>query len=178
MVVPPGNRRGSELRRTCSVRRKGRDPRTPGRMAISAVAAGGSWIMRAKTPPERPDLALHYQWRDYAPLQSRPPCYKPSDRGCPSAQLRVPSLSPRCQSASQGEWLAPLCRSRALHRAKRREASRRASSGLETLPSHWRSLTARKSRPTSGPGERCNSSMRSWPVMRAGAASRGLSSRR
>jgi len=31
-----------------SVRRKVRDPRTPGRTAISAVAAGGSWIMRAR----------------------------------------------------------------------------------------------------------------------------------
>jgi hypothetical protein len=24
------------------------------------------------TAPERPGLPLHYQWRDYAPLQSRP----------------------------------------------------------------------------------------------------------
>src|SRR5512137_51050 len=31
-----------------SVRRKVRDPRRPGRTAISAVAAGGSCIMRAK----------------------------------------------------------------------------------------------------------------------------------
>jgi len=46
--VPPGNRRGSDLRRTCSVRRKIRDSRTPGRTARSAVAAGGSCIMRAK----------------------------------------------------------------------------------------------------------------------------------
>jgi len=30
MAVPPGNRRGSDLRRTCSVRRKVRDPRTAG----------------------------------------------------------------------------------------------------------------------------------------------------
>jgi hypothetical protein len=49
------------------------ESRTPGRTARSAVAAGGSSIMRAKTPPERPDLALHYQWRDYAPLQTCPP---------------------------------------------------------------------------------------------------------
>jgi len=46
MVVPPGNHRGSDLRRTCSVRRKVLDPRTPGRTAISAVAAGGSCVMR------------------------------------------------------------------------------------------------------------------------------------
>ena len=39
---------GLDLRRTCSVRRKVRDPRTPGRTAISAVAAGGSCIMRAR----------------------------------------------------------------------------------------------------------------------------------
>jgi hypothetical protein len=25
-------------------------------------------------PAQRPGLALHYLWRDYAPLQSRPPC--------------------------------------------------------------------------------------------------------
>jgi len=47
MVVPPGNRRGLDLRRTVWVRRKVRDPRTPGRTAISAIAAGGSCIMRA-----------------------------------------------------------------------------------------------------------------------------------
>jgi hypothetical protein len=46
MAVPPGNHRGSDLRRTCSVRRKVRDPRTPGRTARSPVAAGGSCIMR------------------------------------------------------------------------------------------------------------------------------------
>ena len=28
-------------------------------------------------PARRPGLALHYQWRDYAPLQSRPPCPAP-----------------------------------------------------------------------------------------------------
>ena len=33
-----------------AVRRKVRDPRTPGRAAISAVAAGGSCIMRARGP--------------------------------------------------------------------------------------------------------------------------------
>jgi len=48
MVVPPGNRRGSDLRRTCSVRRKVRGPRTPGRTARSAVAAGGSCIIRVR----------------------------------------------------------------------------------------------------------------------------------
>jgi hypothetical protein len=26
------------------------------------------------TPPQGPGLRLHYRWRDYAPLQSRPPC--------------------------------------------------------------------------------------------------------
>ena len=59
MVVPPGNHRGSDLRRTCSVRRKVRDPRTPGRTAISAVVAGGSCIMRAKKELEGTVLA----WR-------------------------------------------------------------------------------------------------------------------
>jgi hypothetical protein len=48
MVVPPGNHRDSDLRRTCSVRRKARDPRTPGRTVRSAVTAGGSCIMRVK----------------------------------------------------------------------------------------------------------------------------------
>jgi hypothetical protein len=48
MGVPPGNRRGPDLRRTCSVRRKVRDPRTPGRTVSSAVAAGGLGIMRAR----------------------------------------------------------------------------------------------------------------------------------
>ena len=47
MGVPPGNHRGSDLRGTWSVRRKGRDPRTPGRTAIFAVAVGGSCILRA-----------------------------------------------------------------------------------------------------------------------------------
>jgi hypothetical protein len=51
MVVPPRNHpavpRGSNLRRTYSVRRKVGDPRTPGRTAIAAVAAGGWCIMRA-----------------------------------------------------------------------------------------------------------------------------------
>jgi len=50
MGVPPGNRRGSDLRRTCSVRRKVRDPRTPGRTARSAVAAGASCITRVTRP--------------------------------------------------------------------------------------------------------------------------------
>jgi hypothetical protein len=50
--MPPGNHRDSDLRRTCSERRKVRDPRTPGRMAISAVAAGGSSIVRASIPQE------------------------------------------------------------------------------------------------------------------------------
>jgi hypothetical protein len=38
MAVPPGNRRGLDPRRTWKVRRRGRHPRTPGRMAISVVA--------------------------------------------------------------------------------------------------------------------------------------------
>jgi hypothetical protein len=45
--VPPGNHRSSDLRRTCSVRRKGRDPRTPARTARSAIGAGGLCTMRA-----------------------------------------------------------------------------------------------------------------------------------
>ena len=52
MVVPPGNHRGSNLRRTCSVRRKVRDPRTPGRTARSAVVAGGSCVMRVRDKQE------------------------------------------------------------------------------------------------------------------------------
>jgi hypothetical protein len=33
-------------------------------------------------PAVRPGLPLHYQWRDYAPLQSRPPCRpRPIDHG-------------------------------------------------------------------------------------------------
>jgi len=41
-----------------SVRRKVRDPRTPGRTAISAVAAGGSCIMRARPASAPPALPL------------------------------------------------------------------------------------------------------------------------
>jgi hypothetical protein len=52
MAVPPGNHpaasRDLDLRRTCSVRRKVRDPKTPGRTARSAGAAGGSLIMRGR----------------------------------------------------------------------------------------------------------------------------------
>jgi hypothetical protein len=38
-----------------SARRKVRDPRTPGRTAISAVAAGGSCILRVKGLPQAPE---------------------------------------------------------------------------------------------------------------------------
>jgi len=48
MSVPPGNRRGLDPRRTWIVRRRIRGPRTPGRTTISAVAVGGSWLMRAR----------------------------------------------------------------------------------------------------------------------------------
>ena len=48
MAVSPDDHRGSDLRRTFSVRRKAQDPRTPGRTAGSAVAAGVSGIMRAR----------------------------------------------------------------------------------------------------------------------------------
>jgi hypothetical protein len=41
----------------------------------------------------RPGLSLHYRWRDYAALQSRPPCRESLPRGYPSVQLRVRSLS-------------------------------------------------------------------------------------
>ena len=47
--VPPGYRRGLDLRRTWTVRRRVRHPRTPGRTILSAVAAGHSWNIRAKT---------------------------------------------------------------------------------------------------------------------------------
>jgi hypothetical protein len=57
MGVPPGNHRGLDLSRTCSVRRKVRDPRTPGRTAIAAVAARGSCVMRAKVPVLKAKLA-------------------------------------------------------------------------------------------------------------------------
>jgi len=45
--VPPGNRRVSVLRRTWTVRRRGRHPRTHGRAAIYVVAASDSWNIRA-----------------------------------------------------------------------------------------------------------------------------------
>ena len=58
IVVPSGSDTGVDLRRTFSVRRKvPRDKlgtsETPGRTAISAIAAGGSYIMRAKTDRSR-----------------------------------------------------------------------------------------------------------------------------
>jgi hypothetical protein len=46
MAVPPGNRRVLVPRRTWTVRRGSRQPRTPGRTAISVVAAGDSWNIR------------------------------------------------------------------------------------------------------------------------------------
>ncbi|MGB6927815.1 MAG: hypothetical protein WBH05_01225 [Syntrophobacteria bacterium] len=42
MGVPPGNRRVLVPRRTVKVRRRFRHPRTPGRTAISVVAASDS----------------------------------------------------------------------------------------------------------------------------------------
>ena len=42
MGVPPGNRRVLVLRRTSTVRSRGRHPRTPGRTAISVVTASHS----------------------------------------------------------------------------------------------------------------------------------------
>jgi len=42
MDVPPGNRRGLDPRRTKTVRRRVRHPRTPGRTLISAVVADDS----------------------------------------------------------------------------------------------------------------------------------------
>jgi len=48
MGVPPGNRRVLVPRRTKTVRRRGRHPRTPGRTAISRVAASDSWNIRTR----------------------------------------------------------------------------------------------------------------------------------
>jgi len=45
---PSRGTEGLDLRRTCSVRRKVRDPRTPGRTTRSAVGAGGSCIVRPR----------------------------------------------------------------------------------------------------------------------------------
>jgi len=46
MSVPPGNRRGLEPRRTCTVRRRVRHARRPGRTVISVVVAGHSWKIK------------------------------------------------------------------------------------------------------------------------------------
>jgi len=46
--VSPGNHRGLDPRRTWTVRRRIRHPRTPGRTLISTVAAGDSWNIRTK----------------------------------------------------------------------------------------------------------------------------------
>ena len=51
MGVPPGNRGVLVPRRTRTVRRRGRHPRTPGRTAISVVAAGDSWNIRVNYLP-------------------------------------------------------------------------------------------------------------------------------
>ena len=42
MAVMPGNRRELDPRRTCTVRYRGRHPRTPGRKVRYTVAAGNS----------------------------------------------------------------------------------------------------------------------------------------
>ena len=47
MGVPLGNSRELVPRRTLMVRRRDRQPRTPGRTIISVVAASDSWIIRA-----------------------------------------------------------------------------------------------------------------------------------
>ena len=98
MVVPPGNHpavpRGSDLRRTCqyAARFETRGPAASG--CATRGDAGGRDGLRRKAhaeplpslddksdprafhhnPAQRPGLPLHYQCRDYAPLQSRPPC--------------------------------------------------------------------------------------------------------
>ena len=101
MVVPPRNHKGSDLRRTCVVCRKVRDPRTPGFRLCNTRRRRRQAGLRRKAHPEplpsfadrkaprafhqnpagRPGLFLHYHCRDYAPLQSRPACLAPSDRG-------------------------------------------------------------------------------------------------
>jgi len=52
MGVPPGNHRVLAPRRTWVVRRRGRHPRTPGRTAISVVAARDSWNIRVRSRAE------------------------------------------------------------------------------------------------------------------------------
>jgi hypothetical protein len=84
-----------------SVRRKVRDPRTPGLRLCKAGRSRRQGHLRNKAHPEplrsprtkaglpdfvshpatRQGLLLHYQCRDYAPLWSRSPCLAPSDRG-------------------------------------------------------------------------------------------------
>jgi hypothetical protein len=91
--VPPGNHRGSDLRRTCQYAARFETRGRPVSGCAKRGGAGGRDGLRRKAHPEplpslddrsdpqafhhnpaqRPSLALHYQGRDYAPLQSRPP---------------------------------------------------------------------------------------------------------
>ena len=118
----PRHRETRKLRRTLSVRRKDRDPGTPGfRLGRSGRRRGRGGLRRKAHPEhlpsfadrkaprafhhnraESPGLALHYQCRDYAPLQSRSPCLEPPNRGCPSAQLRVPLVPSLSRGAGRG----------------------------------------------------------------------------
>ena len=52
MNPPKADRRVLVPRRTCTVRRSGRHQRTPGRTAISVVAASDSWNFRVRSRAE------------------------------------------------------------------------------------------------------------------------------
>jgi hypothetical protein len=63
MVVPPGNRRVLDLRRTCIVRRRVRHPRTPGRTAIVfALAAFPPPLKLRRDKPLSPASGFPVSW--------------------------------------------------------------------------------------------------------------------
>jgi hypothetical protein len=70
----------------------------------------------------RQGLSLHYQWRDYAPLQSRPPCHETSNRGCKPLPQRknllrwaVPTLHPGETAGTEGRGVCGAKRIRSLY---------------------------------------------------------------
>jgi len=98
MVVPPGNHRGSDLRRTCQcvvrfetrgrpegrLRKKGRRRRQGDLRNKAHPEPLRSLRRRAglpdfvSHPATRHGVSGYYQWCDYAPLWSRSPCLAPS----------------------------------------------------------------------------------------------------
>ena len=70
---------------------------------LPSVADGKVPGLSTTTPPESPDLALHYQWRDYAPLQSRPPC-RPGVLGSRTVR-RTEQVRLRSKSRGAAGWL-------------------------------------------------------------------------